>query len=100
MIGARLIDSQNWDWCSVEWHILSILEPVINFKKVMYTGEGPSNKLGMEPSSNKPRTAYTSDVSDAEWDFCRPYLVLMKEDAPQRDYRKRHAKCHLRVLAS
>jgi transposase len=32
------------------------------------------------------RAASTSDVSDAEWDFCRPYLVLMKEDAPQRDY--------------
>lgn len=38
----------------------------------------------MEPSSNKPRTAYTSDVCDAEWEFCQPYLLLMKEDAPQR----------------
>jgi transposase len=38
----------------------------------------------MEPSSNKPRTAYTSDVCDAEWEFCQPCLLLMKEDAPQR----------------
>jgi len=27
-----------------------------------------------------------SDVSDEEWAFCAPYLTLMKEDAPQRDY--------------
>ena len=29
---------------------------------------------------------YPSDVSDEEWAFCAPYLILMKEDAPQRDY--------------
>lgn len=27
-----------------------------------------------------------SDVSDEEWDFVAPYLTLMKEDAPQREY--------------
>jgi len=32
------------------------------------------------------RTNYPSDVSDEEWTFCVPYLTLMKEDAPQRDY--------------
>jgi transposase len=32
------------------------------------------------------RKPYPSDVSDEEWDFCAPYLTLMKEDAPQRDY--------------
>ncbi len=29
---------------------------------------------------------YPSDVSDEEWEFCEPYLRLMKEEAPQRQY--------------
>jgi transposase len=32
------------------------------------------------------RKPYPSDVSDAEWQFLVPYLALMREDAPQRDY--------------
>jgi transposase len=32
------------------------------------------------------RTGYPSDVSDEEWALCAPYLVLMREDAPQRIY--------------
>lgn len=32
------------------------------------------------------RTSYPSDVSDEEWDLLLPYLTLMREDAPQRDY--------------
>jgi len=32
------------------------------------------------------RKAYPSDVSDGEWEFLVPYLTLMREDAPQRDY--------------
>jgi len=32
------------------------------------------------------RRGYPSDVSDEEWAFCCPYLTLMKEDAPQREY--------------
>jgi transposase len=32
------------------------------------------------------RKTYPSDVSDEEWSFCAPYLTLMKEAAPQRDY--------------
>ena len=32
------------------------------------------------------RSSYPSDVSDEEWAFCAPYLTLMKEDAPQREY--------------
>lgn len=32
------------------------------------------------------RKAYPSDVSDDEWAFVAPYLTLMTEDAPQRDY--------------
>ena len=30
--------------------------------------------------------SYPTDVSDEEWEFCLPYLSLMKEDAPQREY--------------
>jgi hypothetical protein len=29
---------------------------------------------------------YPSDVSDEEWSLVAPYLTLMKEAAPQRDY--------------
>lgn len=32
------------------------------------------------------RTAYPTDVRDAEWALVVPYLTLMTEDAPQRDY--------------
>jgi transposase len=42
------------------------------------------NKLGMAHQTNAPRAVYPSDVNDEEWDFCQPYLLLMKEDAPQR----------------
>jgi transposase len=32
------------------------------------------------------RCSYPSDVSDEEWSFCVPYLTLMNEQAPQREY--------------
>jgi transposase len=32
------------------------------------------------------RKPYPADVSDEEWAFMAPYLTLMTEDAPQRDY--------------
>jgi len=32
------------------------------------------------------RKSYPSDVADAEWEFVLPYLTLMREDAPQREY--------------
>jgi len=32
------------------------------------------------------RKPYPSDVTDDEWAFVAPYLILMKEDAPQRDH--------------
>ncbi len=35
------------------------------------------------------KTDYASDVSDEEWAFCAPYLTLMKENAPQREYSMR-----------
>src|SRR5215212_10104299 len=33
-----------------------------------------------------PRKPYPSDVSDEEWAFVAPYLALVREDAPQREY--------------
>ena len=32
------------------------------------------------------RKSYPSDVTDVEWEFLLPYLTLMREDAPQREY--------------
>ncbi len=32
------------------------------------------------------RKSYPSDVTDGEWEFLLPYLTLMREDAPQREY--------------
>ena len=32
------------------------------------------------------RKPYPSDVTDEEWEFVAPYLTLMSEDAPQREY--------------
>lgn len=36
--------------------------------------------------SGRSRQGYPTDVSDEEWEFCAPYLCLMRDDAPQRDY--------------
>lgn len=40
----------------------------------------------MKEAIKRYPTSYPSDVSDAEWEFCAPYLALMKEDAPQRKH--------------
>ena len=32
------------------------------------------------------RKAYPTDVSDEEWEFVAPYLILLREDAAQRIY--------------
>ncbi|MDB6171600.1 MAG: transposase [Chthoniobacteraceae bacterium] len=32
------------------------------------------------------KSGYQSDVTDEEWEFCVPYLTLMNEEAPQREY--------------
>ena len=45
------------------------------------------------------RKPYPSDVSDDEWAFVAPYLTLMTEDAPQRDYSLREVFNGLRFLA-
>ena len=47
--------------------------------------------------STTPKS-YTSDVTDAEWEFLVPYLTLMREDAPQRDYSLRDAFDALRYV--
>lgn len=44
------------------------------------------------------RQRYPSDVSDDEWAFVAPYLSLMKEDAPQRDYPLREVFNGLRYV--
>lgn len=44
------------------------------------------------------RKAYPSDVTDDEWAFVAPYLTLMKEDAPQRDYPLREVFNGLRYI--
>ena len=40
----------------------------------------------MAKKTRGARTSYPTDVTDEEWDFCAPYLTLMREDAPQRDH--------------
>lgn len=44
------------------------------------------------------RKAYPSDVSDEEWAFVLPYLLLMREDAPQREYSMREVFNGLRWI--
>src|SRR5690606_11404242 len=44
------------------------------------------------------RKPYPSDVSDEEWAFVAPYLTLMREDAPQRDYSLREVFNGLRWI--
>ncbi len=45
------------------------------------------------------RKPYHTDVSDEEWSFVAPYLVLMNEDAPQRRYELREMFNALRWMA-
>lgn len=44
------------------------------------------------------RKPYPSDVTDDEWAFVAPYLTLMREDAPQRDYELREVFNSLRWI--
>jgi transposase len=53
----------------------------------------------MTAETTPTRRAYPSDASDEEWAFLAPYLTLMKEDAPQRDYPLREVFNGLRWLA-
>src|SRR5829696_6512906 len=45
-----------------------------------------------------PRKPYLSDVSDDEWAFVAPYLTLMTEEAPQREYDLREVFNGLRYI--
>lgn len=40
----------------------------------------------MPHKSQVCKATYPTDVTDAEWEFCAPYLTLMKEEAPQREH--------------
>jgi transposase len=51
--------------------------------------------MPVEQSRRKP---YPSDVSEEEWAFVAPYLVLMREDAPQRTYALREIFNAVRYL--
>src|ERR1700676_4464594 len=44
------------------------------------------------------RRPYPSDVSDEEWSLVAPYLTLMSEEAPQRDYKLRELFNALRYV--
>src|SRR5947199_4784014 len=44
------------------------------------------------------RKPYPRDVSDHEWRFIAPYLILMKEDAPQREHDMREVFNGLRWI--
>lgn len=48
--------------------------------------------------SGSGKSGYPSDVNDEEWAFCAPYLTLMKEDAPQREYPLRELFNALRYM--
>jgi len=45
------------------------------------------------------RKPYPTDVTDDEWAFVAPYLTLMREDAPQREYSLREVFDALRYVA-
>ena len=40
----------------------------------------------MDQTAASKERNYPTDVSDEEWEFCAPYLTLMREDAPQREH--------------
>jgi transposase len=44
------------------------------------------------------RKSYPSDVTDEEWEYLLPYLTLMREDAPQREYALRELFNALRYV--
>lgn len=44
------------------------------------------------------RKSYSTDVSDAEWQFLEPFLTLMRPDSPQREYSMRELFNALRYV--
>jgi transposase len=53
----------------------------------------------MAAKTLKPKPPYPTDVSDEEWQFYRPYLELMTEDAPQREHSLRDVFNAVRYVA-
>jgi len=47
---------------------------------------------------NTTRKSYSSDVSDADWEFLAPFLMLMRVDAPQRKHDLREVFDALRYV--
>lgn len=47
---------------------------------------------------SSPRKSYPSDVTDDEWGYLLPYLTLMREDVPQREYALRELFNALRYV--
>jgi transposase len=39
-----------------------------------------------ELNTTRSKIGYQADVSDQEWTFCMPYLLLMDVEAPQRTH--------------
>ena len=52
----------------------------------------------MPHNSQVRKATYPTDVTDAEWEFCAPYLTLMKEEAPQREHSLREVFNALRYV--
>ena len=67
--------------------VIGSLERVMHFR---------SNLVTWRNARTQP---YPTDVSDEEWSFAAPYLVLMNEDAPQRRYELREMFNALRWMA-
>ena len=68
--------------------------PVVRLPAVLGTWAGRL-LVWKRMSTRKP---YPSDVSDDEWAFVAPYLTLMTQNAPQRDYPLRELFSALRWL--
>lgn len=47
----------------------------------------------------KFRRRYTSDVTDEEWEFVLLYLLLYREDSPQREHALREVFTRVRFVA-
>ncbi len=54
---------------------------------------------GINDTEGMSRKPYPTDVTDDEWNFVAPYLTLMREDAPQREYSLREVFNALRYVA-
>ena len=53
----------------------------------------------MNDTGGMSRKPYPSDVTDDEWNFVAPYLTLIREDCPQREYPLREVFNGLRYIA-